>query len=213
MHESIEELENMDKLGQGFTSVDPLEKIDIGDGSFPRPTFINKNLKADYKLKLIELLKQYVDIFAWEYHEMPGLSRELVEHRLPIKSGFRPFKQQARRFNPKMYDRIKEEIDRLLKANFIRPCRYADWISNIVPVEKKGSGKLRVCIDFRDLNRATPKDEYPMPMLICLLTMLLDIKLLVFLMVTRGITRFLWPKRTYPKWLFAVPVFLAYLSG
>ena len=47
MHESIEELENMDKLGQGFTSADPLEKIDIGDGSVPKPTFINKNLKVD----------------------------------------------------------------------------------------------------------------------------------------------------------------------
>jgi hypothetical protein len=46
--------------------------------------------------------------------------------------------------------------------NFIRPCRYVEWISNIVPVEKKGFDKLRVCIDFRDLNRATPKDEYPM---------------------------------------------------
>src|SRR6266542_3008365 len=72
-------------------------------------------------------------------------------------------KKPAQKFNPKIYDRIKEEISRLLKANFIRPCRYADWISNIVPVEKKGSGKFKVCIDFRDLNRATPKDEYPMP--------------------------------------------------
>jgi hypothetical protein len=51
----------------------------------------------------------------------------------------------------------------LLNAKFIRPCRYAGWISNIVPVEKKGTKKLRVCIDFRDLNKATPKDEYPMP--------------------------------------------------
>jgi hypothetical protein len=58
---------------------------------------------------------------------------------------------------------VKEEINRLLDAKFIRPCRYADWISNIVPVEKKGTKKLRVCIDFRDLNKATPKDEYPMP--------------------------------------------------
>jgi hypothetical protein len=94
---------------------------------------------------------------------MPGLSRDLVEHRLPTRASFRPYKQPARKFNPKMYDRIKEEIGRLLKANFTKPCRYADWISNIVPVEKNGSSKLRVCIDFRDLNRATPKDEYPMP--------------------------------------------------
>jgi hypothetical protein len=62
-----------------------------------------------------------------------------------------------------MYDRIKEEIDRLLKANFIRPCGYAEWISNIVPLEKKGSSKVRICINFRNLNRATRKDEYSMP--------------------------------------------------
>ena len=74
MYESIEELDDMDKLGQGFTSADPLEEIDIGDGSATRPTFINKNLKADCKAKLIELLKEYVCCFAWEYHEMPGLS-------------------------------------------------------------------------------------------------------------------------------------------
>ena len=93
MYESIEELDDMDKLGQGFTSADPLEEVDIGDGSVTRPTFINKNLKADCKAKLIELLKEYVCCFAWEYHEMPGLSRELVEHRVPIKAGFRPYKQ------------------------------------------------------------------------------------------------------------------------
>ncbi len=61
-----------------------------------------------------------------------------------------------------MYDAIKAEITRLYDAGFIRPCRYAEWVSNIVPVIKK-KGKLRVCIDFRDLNKATPKDEYPMP--------------------------------------------------
>ena len=95
---------------------------------------------------------------------MPGLSRDLVEHRLPIKVGFRPYKQLVRHFNPIIYDRVKTEINRLIDAGFIRSCRYADWISNIVPVEKKDSGKIRVCIDFRDLNKATPKDEYPMPM-------------------------------------------------
>ena len=94
---------------------------------------------------------------------MPGLSRDLVEHRLPIKAGFKIYKWPARHVNPSIYDQIKEEINRLLDAGFIRSCRYADWISNIVPVEKKDSGKIRVCIDFRDLNKATPKDEYPMP--------------------------------------------------
>jgi hypothetical protein len=94
---------------------------------------------------------------------MSGLSREIVEHRLSIKSDFRPFKQKARTFCPDLLPRIKDEIHRLLEAKFIRPCRYAEWVSNIVLVEKKESGKLRVCIDFRNLNRATPKYEYHMP--------------------------------------------------
>ena len=61
-----------------------------------------------------------------EYSEMPGLSRDLVEHRLPIKAGFKPYKQPARRFNPSFYNRIKEKINRLLDVSFIRSCRYAD---------------------------------------------------------------------------------------
>ena len=56
--EAIDDFNELDKLGQGFTSVNPLEKVDIGDGSVPRPTFINQNLKVDYKVKLIELLKK-----------------------------------------------------------------------------------------------------------------------------------------------------------
>jgi hypothetical protein len=48
-------------------------------------------------------------------------------------------------------------------VGFIRPCRYAEWISNIVPVKKKNIGKIWVCIDFCNLNKVTPKDEYHMP--------------------------------------------------
>ena len=126
MCKAIEDLGDLDKLGQGFTSADPLEKIDIGDGSIPRPTFVNANLSDEYKADLIKLLKEYVDCFAWSYSEMPGLSRDLVEHWLPIKTGFRPYKQPARRFYPAMKDRIKEEINRLLEAGFIQSYRYAE---------------------------------------------------------------------------------------
>jgi hypothetical protein len=104
MCKAIEDFGNFDNLGQGFTSADPLEKVDIGYGSIPRLTFGNENLSDDCKADLIKLLKEYVNCFAWEYSEMPGLCRDLVEHRLPIKAGFRPYKQPARHFNPVMYD-------------------------------------------------------------------------------------------------------------
>jgi hypothetical protein len=83
---------------------------------------------------------------------MPGLSRELIEHRLPIKAGFRPYKQGTQNFKPEIIERVKEEVDQLLQAGFIQPCRYADWVSNIVSVEKKNTGKIWICVDIRNLN-------------------------------------------------------------
>jgi hypothetical protein len=80
MCDAIENFDEVEKLGQGFSSVDPLEEIDIGDGITPRPTFVNKNLSLEYKDAIIDLLRDYVDCFSWNYHEMPSLSRELVEH-------------------------------------------------------------------------------------------------------------------------------------
>jgi hypothetical protein len=152
-------------------STDSLEEIDIGDGVTPRPTFVNKNLSADCKNNLLGFFRAYVK-FAWNCQEMSGLSHDLVENWLPIKASFGPFKQHTRHYNPLMYDRIKEEIDQLLKANFIRPCSYTEWISNIVPMEKKGSSKIRVCIAFRNHNRATPKMNILCLLMICLLMML-----------------------------------------
>jgi len=93
---------------------------------------------------------------------MPGLDRTIVEHRLSIKSGFRPHQQPAHRCNPNILPDIKAKITKLIEARFIRQCRYAEWISNVIHVYKN-NGKLRVCIDFRNLNKATPMDGYPMP--------------------------------------------------
>jgi hypothetical protein len=111
---------------------------------------------------MIALLKEYADCFAGDYTKMPGLDKSIVEHRLPLKKGFRPFQQRARQIKAKVLVEVKKEVEKMLEAGFIRPCRYAEWISSVVPMQKK-DGLWRVCVDFRDLNRATPKDEYPMP--------------------------------------------------
>jgi hypothetical protein len=78
--ETIEDFDEVEKLGQDFSSFDPLEEIDIGDGITPRPMFVNKNMSLEHKDGVIKLLKEYVDYFIWNYREMSGLSRELVEH-------------------------------------------------------------------------------------------------------------------------------------
>jgi hypothetical protein len=81
------------KLGRGFMSADKMEEIDIRDGDKPRTTFISSNLDSGFREELIKLLKEYKDCFAWDYSEMSGLDRSIVEHRLPIKLGFKPYKQ------------------------------------------------------------------------------------------------------------------------
>jgi hypothetical protein len=82
-----------EELGRGFMSADKLEEVDIGDGDKTRLTLISTNLDSDFREELIKLLKEYKDYFAWDYSETPGLDRSIVEHRLPIKPGFRPYNQ------------------------------------------------------------------------------------------------------------------------
>jgi hypothetical protein len=77
-------------------------------------------------------------------------------------------------------EEVKKEIEKMLEARFIRPCRYAEWISSIVPVQKK-DGRWWVCVDFRDLNRATPKDEYPIPVAETLINAAAGNKILSFM--------------------------------
>jgi hypothetical protein len=94
----VEDLDELGKLGRDFSSMDDLEKIDIGDGVISQPTYENARLNMRQKQEIIKLLKVYTCCFAWDYSEMPGSSWELIEHQLPIKVGFRPYKQGARNF-------------------------------------------------------------------------------------------------------------------
>jgi hypothetical protein len=79
-----------DELGYGFTSADELEEVNIGPGDKPWPTFVSKKLDPSLE-PMIALMKEYFDYFSWDYTEMPGLDRSIVEHRLPLKKGFWPF--------------------------------------------------------------------------------------------------------------------------
>jgi hypothetical protein len=88
----VEDLDELGKLGRGFSSMDDLEKVDVGDGVIPQPTYVSAHLNTGQKQQIIELLKAYTCCFAWDYTEMPRLSRELIEYRPPIKAGSIPYK-------------------------------------------------------------------------------------------------------------------------
>jgi hypothetical protein len=71
----VEDLDELGKLGRGFSSLDDLKKVDIGDGVIPWPTYVSAHLNTSQKQEIIKLLKAYTCCFAWDYTEMPGLSR------------------------------------------------------------------------------------------------------------------------------------------
>jgi hypothetical protein len=108
------------KLGYGFTSADELEEVDIGLGDKPQPTFISKKLNPELQEPMIVLLKEYADCFAWDYTKMPGLDKSIVEHRLPLKPGFRPFQQRARQMKAEVLEEVKKEVEKMIEAGFIR---------------------------------------------------------------------------------------------
>jgi hypothetical protein len=130
-----------------------------------------------------------------------------VEHRLPIKSGFRSYKQPARRFNPIFHDQVKEEVRWLLDTGFIRPCRYAEWISNIVLVEKN-TDKIWICIDFHNLNQATPKDEYPIPIANMLINNASGHRVISFLDNNAGYNQIFMAEEDMSKMAFHCPCFI-----
>ena len=93
---------------------------------------------------------------------MPGLNPSVALHHLAVKKGVRPVKQAQRRFRPELIPQIETEVNKLIEAGFIREVQYPEWIANIVPVKKK-NWQIRVCVDFRDLNSACPKDDFLLP--------------------------------------------------
>ncbi|KAL6312462.1 hypothetical protein AAG906_021678 [Vitis piasezkii] len=102
------------------------------------------------------------DIFAWTHSDMKGIHPSIASHKLNVFPAARPVRQKIRRFHPDRQKVIRNEIDKLLEAGFVREVSYPDWLANVVVVPKK-EGKWRVCVDYTNLNNACPKDSFPLP--------------------------------------------------
>ena len=136
--------------------------IDFGVPDQPKKIWIGSSLSLNERSRLIDLLRSYLDVFAWSYEDMPGLDPAIVQHHLHILPHGRPVKQKLRRLHPRWSLQVKEEIQKQLSVGFLFVVEYLEWLANVVPVPKK-DGKVRVCVDFQDLNKAIPKDDFPLP--------------------------------------------------
>jgi Reverse transcriptase (RNA-dependent DNA polymerase) len=144
--------------------VDELAEINLGTEEDPRPTFISASLPEEVADRLKTFLKSYMDCFAWSYKEMPGLDPDVAVHYLKIDPTFKPIKQAPRRMRIELEEKVVEETKKLIDAGFMREEETPEWVASIVPVKKK-NGQIRICVDFRDLNKACPKDDFPLPVI------------------------------------------------
>ncbi|RVW15271.1 hypothetical protein CK203_082033 [Vitis vinifera] len=121
---------DLDPIDQRVSpAIEHTKVVDFGTTDQPSELKIGSKLSTDESDCLIQLLKSYLNIFAWSYEDMPGLNPSIVQHRLPLLPHARP---------------------------------YPEWLANVILIPKK-DGKMKVCVDFQDLNKANPKDDFPLP--------------------------------------------------
>uniref|UniRef100_A0A2N9GBA7 Integrase catalytic domain-containing protein n=1 Tax=Fagus sylvatica TaxID=28930 RepID=A0A2N9GBA7_FAGSY len=124
-----------------------------------RPVSISALLSVEERMHLVELLKEYQDVFAWQYDEMPGIDPKLVAHSLNVEPGTRPVVQPMRTFHPEVeysnYSRGEEATFSWFHQANTTPTVAVQHS----PCEEKNS-QIRYCVDFRNLNKACPKDEF-----------------------------------------------------
>ena len=146
-----------------MTAKEELEVINLSDNlDVSKPVSISMSLSAEERKCLIDLLHEYKDVFAWDYDEMPEIDPGLVAHSLNVELGTKPVVQPQRTFHTEVEAQITQEVKKLLAVGFIKPIQHPRWLSNIVPVKKKNE-QIRYCVDFHNLNKACPKDEFLLP--------------------------------------------------
>ena len=135
--------------------------VNLGVSEERKEVKVGTSMSTNVRDDLVALLWDYQDIFAWSYQDMHGLSLDIVQHRLPLNPECSTVKQKLRRMKPEMPLKIKEEVKKQFDVGFLAIAQYPEWVANIIPVPKK-DGKVWMCMDYRDLNRASPKDNFPL---------------------------------------------------
>ncbi|XXG78142.1 hypothetical protein AAC387_Pa08g2147 [Persea americana] len=143
-------------------SIEDLTKVNIDPADPDRFFLVGSQLPETEKTELLSLLEENKAVFAWTPYEMPGIDPAVICHELKVDPNHRPVLQKQRRTGVPQTEAVVEEVQKLLEAGAIREVHYPQWLANTVVVKKK-TGKWRVCVDFTDLNKACPKDSFPLP--------------------------------------------------
>jgi hypothetical protein len=146
-----------------LSNISPMIPIDISvKPGIVENVNIGTSCSPEEIVTYTSLFKEFHDIFAWSYEEMPGIDPSIMVHEINTYPGAKPIWQRLRPVHPRKATAIKLEVEKLLKAGFIYPVALTEWVSNPVPIDKKG-GSIRFCVDYRDINKACFKDNFPTP--------------------------------------------------
>ncbi|XXG69612.1 hypothetical protein AAC387_Pa06g2428 [Persea americana] len=143
-------------------SIEDITEVKIDPADQDRFFLIESRLPEPEKTELLDLLLENKEVFAWTPYEMPGIDPVVTCHKLNVDPNHKPVIQKARRTEAPQTEAVIEEVQKLLKAEAIKEVHYPQWLANTVVVKKK-TGKWRVCVDFTNLNKACPKDSFPLP--------------------------------------------------
>ena len=138
-----------------------LEEIAI-DGDLERFFQVETQLSPQEKEELLAFLMRNIDVFAWNAYEASGVDPDFICHHLNVNPTALPKQQPPWRSSKEHSDAVRKEVNKLKQARAIKEVFYHEWLTNTVVVKKKNR-KWRVCVDFTDLNKACPKDPFPMP--------------------------------------------------
>ncbi|XP_020422651.1 uncharacterized protein LOC109949950 [Prunus persica] len=142
--------------------MEDLELVTLHDDIPDRQVRIGTSISPELRSDLVAFLRLNSEVFAWSYNDMPGISPDIISHRLSVNPAVRPVRQKRRAYDPERYEAMRAEVERLSSIGFIREVDYPTWLANVVMVRKPRKG-WRMCVDYTNLNRACPKDSFPLP--------------------------------------------------
>jgi hypothetical protein len=145
----------------------PIDDVDISECNIatkknPKFVKLSSSLSREKRAEYVELLRKFSDVFSWTYEYLRTYDTSVIEHKIPLKEEAKPFRQKLRQINPMLLPIMEREVKNLLDAQIIVPLRYSEWVENLVPMRNK-SGEIILCVNFRNLNRSSKKDNYPLP--------------------------------------------------
>ena len=137
-----------------------LEKIVVVD-DLEKFFQVGPQLPPQEKEELIEFLRRNFDVFMWSAYKALRVDPSFICHHLNVNPSVTPKKQPSRHSSKDHSDTVKDKVMKLKQTAAIKEVFYPEWLANTVVVKKK-NGKWWVCVDFINLNKAYPKDSFPM---------------------------------------------------